>query len=230
MRASLAGDGAGGKHVPRLRLVSRTETDDPVVQFMYNRKFGARDPATDPGTTASGAPGNYEAVFAHSPDILEHAVRGFYVKQTKKRKLPLRYIELAITRTGWVCGCRWMFSEHSKILRGLGVAEEQLAAILNWSVHEGFTLQERVVLACADCLALEHGRIPDGLFAEVRKYFDEEQVIELIYITSMFMMNAGMIRALRLEHDDYDDPVREMPSPPEYNYVDREPTPIPSRS
>jgi hypothetical protein len=90
--------------MPRLRLVGRDETSDPLIQFMYNRKFGTRDPAKEVCTTASGAPGNYEAVFAHSPDILEHAVQGFYVKQTKKRKLPLIYMELAITRIGWACG------------------------------------------------------------------------------------------------------------------------------
>ncbi|MES2045738.1 MAG: carboxymuconolactone decarboxylase family protein [Pseudomonadota bacterium] len=215
--------------MPRLRLVSRKETTDPLVLFMYDRKFPGRDPATDPGVTASGAPGNFEAVFAHSPDVLEHAVRGFYLKQTKKRKLPLRYMELAIARIGWACGCRWMFSEHSKILRGLDYAEEALAAIPNWAIFAGFDAAERAVLAYADCIALDHGRTPDGLFAELQRHFDEEQIIELTYIASMFMMNAGMIRALRLEHDDYDERVVEMPSPPEYRFVDREPTPLPSR-
>lgn len=215
--------------MPRLRVVSRAEVTDPLVLFMYDRKFPGRDPAKDPGVTASGAPGNYEAVLAHSPDILEHAVRGFYVKQTKKRKLPLKFIELAITRVGYACGCRWMFSEHSKILRGLGYSEAALEAIRNWSVFGGFGPEERAVLAYADCLALDHGRTPDGLFSELQKHFDEEQIVELTYITSMFMMNAHMIRALRLEHDDYPDPVQEMPSPPEYKFVDREPTPLPSR-
>ena len=92
--------------MPRLRLVSRSETDDPLIRFMYDRKFPGRDPATEPGQTASGAPGNYEAVLAHSPDILEHAVRGFYLKQTKRRRLPLKLMELAIARIGWACGCR----------------------------------------------------------------------------------------------------------------------------
>lgn len=215
--------------MPRLSLVSRTATDDPLVLFMYDRKFPGRDPAVEPGITASGAPGNYEAVLAHSPDILEHFVRGFYIKQTKKRKLPLRYMELAITRTGWACGCRWMFSEHSKILRGLGYAEETIAAIPNWQIHDGFDAVERAVLAYADCIALDHGRTPDGLFADLQKHFDEEQLVELTYIASMFMMNAGMIRALKLEHDDYEERVQEMPSPPEYRFVDREPTPLPSR-
>lgn len=216
--------------MPRLRLVSREETNDPLVLFLYDRKFPGRDPATEPGTTASGAPGNYEAVLAHSPDVLEHSVRGFYLKQSKKRKLPLRYMELAITRVGWACGCRWMFSEHSKILRGLDVPEDTIAAIPNWQIDDGFGKAERAVLAYADCLALDHGRTPDGLFAELQRHFDEEQLMELTYITSMFMMNAGMIRALRLEHDDYDERVQEMASPPEYRFVDREPTPLPNRS
>jgi alkylhydroperoxidase family enzyme len=215
--------------MPRLRLVSRAETDDPLVLFMYDRKFPGRDPAKEPGVTASGAPGNYEAVLAHSPDILEHAVRGFYVKQTKKRKLPLKYMELAIARVGWACGCRWMFSEHSKILRGLGYSEEALAAIPNWQVFDGFDPVERAVLAYADCIALDHGRTPDGLFDKLKAAFDEERIVELTYVTSMFMMNAHMIRALRLEHDDYDERVQEMPSPPEYKFVDREPSPLPDR-
>lgn len=216
--------------MPRLPLVSRAETDDPLVLFMYDRKFPGRDPATDPGVTASGAPGNYEAVLAHSPDILEHSVRGFYLKQTKKRKLPLEYMELAITRIGWDCGCRWMFSEHSKILRGLGYSEAALAAIPNWAICGEFGPAERAVLAYADCIALDHGRTPDGLFAELQRHLDAGQIVELTYIASMFMMNAGMIRALRLEHDDYDERVREMPSPPDYRFVDREPTPLPERA
>lgn len=215
--------------MPRLRLVSRNETSDPLVLHMYDRKFPGRDPATEPGVTASGAPGNYEAVLAHAPDILEHSVRGFHLKQTKKRKLPLRLIELAITRIGWACGCRWMFSEHSKILRGLEVPEAAIAAIPSWQIHDGFSAVERAVLAFADCIALDHGRTPDALFTALQAHFDDEQIVELTYIASMFMMNAGMIRALRLEHDDYDERVHEMPSPPDYRFVDREPAPLPDR-
>jgi alkylhydroperoxidase family enzyme len=215
--------------MPRLPLVSRKDVDDPLVRFMYDRKFPGRDPATESGVTASGAPGNYEAVLAHSPDVLEHAVQGFYLKQTGRRKLPLRFMELGITRIGWNCGCRWMFSEHSKVLRGLGCTEDRLAAIPAWQVSELFDPAERAVLAYADCIAFDHGRTPDPLFDALRRHFDAEQLVELTYILSMFLMNAGMIRALRLEHDDYDDRVEEMPSPPEYRFVEREPAPLPRR-
>jgi len=215
--------------MPRLSLVSRKDLSDPLALYMYDQKFPGRDPASDPGVTASGAPGNYEAVFAHSPDVLEHAVRGFRLKQTKRRKLALKYMELAITRIGWSCGSRWMFSEHSKILRGLGYSEGALQAIPGWTTADMFDPAERAVLAYADCIALDHGRTPDGVFAALNAHFSEEQIVELTYIASMFLMNAAMIRALRLEHDDYDDRVREMPSPPGYRFVDQEPAPLPAR-
>lgn len=216
--------------MPRLNLVSRKDVRDPLVAYMYDRKFPGRDPATDPGVTASGSPGNYEAILAHSPDVLEHAVRGFYLKQTKARKLPLRYMELAITRIGWACSCRWMFSEHSKILRGLGYSKDALDAVCCWQTSDHFDPIERVVLAYADCIALDHGRTPEPLFGQLKTHFDEEQIVELTYIAGMFLMNACMIRALRMEHDDYEEPVCEMPSPPGYRFVDGEPPKLPSRS
>lgn len=216
--------------MPRLSLVSRADIDDPLVEFIYDKKFPGRDPATEPGHTASGAPGNFEAVFAHSPDVLEHVLQGFFLKQTKNRKTPLKYLELAITRIGWDCSCRWMFSEHTKILRGLGFSEEALNDIQSWQTGNLFDEAERAVLAYADCIAFDHGRVPDLLFAQLKAHFDEEQIVEITYIASMFMMNAGMIRAFRLEHDDYDERVHEMASPPEYRFSDVEPAPLPRRS
>ena len=79
-------------------------------------------------------------------------------------------------------------------------------------------------------MVLDHGRTPDALFDQLKSHFNEEQIVELTYIIGMFMMNAHMIKALKLEWDDRDEPVVEMASPPEYKFVDREPTPLPKRS
>jgi alkylhydroperoxidase family enzyme len=123
-----------------------------------------------------------------------------------------------------------MYSEHTKILRGLNYPEEALRDISAWQTSPHFDAAERCVLAYADCIGLDHGRTPASLFDQLKSHFTEEQIIELTYVASMFMMHAGMIRALRLEHDDYDDIVREMPSPLEYRFVDVEPMPLPPRS
>jgi AhpD family alkylhydroperoxidase len=203
--------------MPRLREVPRREAAHPYVLYMYERKFGDRDFETAPGT-ATGAPGNWETVFAQVPDILEHAVRGFAVWQSSDRKLDPILRELAMTRVGWACGCQFVFSQHCKLARGVGVTEEQVAAIPSWSVSELFSPAQRAVLAYADALALAHGRTPDGVFEVLKRHLSEEEIIELTYIATMYVMFATMTRALRLEFDDRDDPVAEVPAPPGFVY------------
>ena len=41
----------------------------------------------------------------------------------------------------------------------------------------------------------------------------DEEILELTYVTATYMMHAVMSRALRLEYDDVDDPVTEVPVP-----------------
>ena len=63
----------------RLRQVPRSETDDPVVNAMYDLLFGKGvDPVTDDRMgTATGSEGDWWTTYALSPDIMEHAVAGF---------------------------------------------------------------------------------------------------------------------------------------------------------
>jgi len=72
---------------------------------------------------------------------------------------------------------------------------------------------ERAVLAYTDCLVLEGGRVPDGVFDALRAELDETEILELSYVTCTYDLHAVMCRALRLEYDDVDDPVTEVPAP-----------------
>ena len=69
------------------------------------------------------------------------------------------------------------------------------------------------MLAYTDCLVLEKGRVPDGVFETLKKHLSEEEILELTYITATYMMHAVMSRALRLEYDDVDEPITEVPAP-----------------
>ncbi len=122
--------------------------------------------------------------------------------------------ELAQTRAGWARGSQFVFSQHCKSLRGLKVSEQRIAAAPNWQVADCYSANERAVLAYADCLVLQGGRTPDGVFAALRAFLDDEQILELTYITTLYDMHAVMSRALRLEFDDRDDPIVEV-APPE---------------
>jgi alkylhydroperoxidase family enzyme len=121
--------------------------------------------------------------------------------------------ELGQTRAGYAAQSQFVFSQHCKSLRSLGVAEENIAAIPHWPAADCFDEVERLVLAFTDCLVLELGRVPDALVDALKRHLSDEELLELTYITSMYMMHAVMSRALRTEYDDVDERVVEVAAP-----------------
>ena len=202
--------------MPRLREVSRSEATDPVVIEWYDKLFGPdRDPVKSPGTR-TGTPGNWWTVFALIPDILDHAVRGFKYYLNPNRALPPELRELGQTRAGWVVGSQFVYSQHCKSCRGLGMSEDKIDAIKEWQVSALFDDKERAVLAYVDYLVTLRGRLPEAVMDHLKKFLSHEQILELTYTTCLYDMHAVMSRALRLEFDDRDDPIVEIAAPKEY--------------
>jgi alkylhydroperoxidase family enzyme len=205
--------------MPRLREVPRSEADAKVAQPLYAQLFGKRDPVAEPGT-ATGTRGDWWTVFANSPDTLKHAAQGFAYYRSSERKLDPVLRELGQTWAGWATGSQFVFSQHCKSLRGLGVSEAKIAALPLWQTSDVFDAKERLVLAYADRLVCHAGRVPDALFAEVKDAFSDEEILELTYITCLYHMHAIMSRALRTEFDDRDDPVVEVAAPEGFDALD----------
>jgi alkylhydroperoxidase family enzyme len=199
--------------MPRLREVTRAEADDELVLQMYDRLFGPdRDPVAEPGT-ATGTPGNWWTVFALVPDVFRHAVRGFALYRSPRRLIDPVLRELGQTRAGWLRGSQFVFSQHCKACRALGMSEEQIEAIAHWQVADCFSPVERAVLAYTDALVADGGRVPDGVFDELRRHLSDEQILEFTYITAMYDMHAVMSKALRLEYDDRPEAIVEIAAP-----------------
>ena len=196
----------------RLRQVNRSEAEAPIVTVMYDLLFDDRDPVAEPGTS-DGTSGDWWTVFALVPDVLEHAVQGFGLYQSPKRLLDPVLRELAQARVGWASGSQFVYSQHCKSLRALGIADAVINSVPHWSAAECFDRTERLVLAYTDCLALDHGRVPNGLFDALRSVLDDEEILELTYTVSLYEMQAIMSRALRLEFDDRDDPIVALGEP-----------------
>ncbi len=198
--------------MPRLKEISRAETDASVLPI-YDALFGPdRDPVVEPGT-ATGTPGNWWTVFAAVPDCNKHIVEGFQFYRSKNRKISARLRELGQARAGYARGSQFVFSQHCKALRAVGFTDEQIEAIPGWGSSDLFTLAERAVLAYTDDLVLASGRVSDSNFAALKKYLSDEEILEFTYITCTYDMHATMCRALRLEYDDVDERVTEIPLP-----------------
>lgn len=205
--------------MPRLREVPRAEATAPIVLAMYDRLFGDRDPVAEPGT-ATGTPGDWWTVYANSPDVLDHAVRGFGLYASPERKVAPALRELGQTRAGWLVGSQFVFSQHCKSCRALGFSDDKIEALKAWQVSDLFSPLERALLAYTDALVLGFGRVDDAVFAAMKEHLDDEGIMEFTYITMMYTMHAVISRALRVEYDNRDDPIVEVAAPVDYEASD----------
>jgi alkylhydroperoxidase family enzyme len=196
----------------RLRQVPRDEADERRVLPMYEFLFGDRDPVAEPGTS-TGTPGDWWTVFALVPDIFAHCVGGFRIYRDPARRLDPLLRELGQTRAGWLTGSQFVYSQHCKSCRGLGMPEDKIDSIHAWEVADCFDPAERALLAYTDYLVDQHGRVPDAVFEALHEHFSDEEILEFTYITGLYFMHAVMTKALRLEFDDRDDPIIEVAAP-----------------
>jgi alkylhydroperoxidase family enzyme len=204
--------------MPRLREIPRAEVTDERILFFYDRLFGPdKDPAVDHGT-ATGTPGDWWTVFAQSPQVFRHTVRGFALYRDAKIDPLLR--ELGQSRAGWARGSQFVFSQHCKQLRAMGLPEDKIQAVAYWQTAGCFTELERAVLAYTDGIVLDGGRVHDEIFAVLKRHLTDEEILLLTYVTCLYEMHATMSKVLRLEFDDRAEPVVEVAAPEGYGARD----------
>ncbi len=211
--------------MPRLREVPLAEAPENVRKY-YRSLFGDRDPVAQPGT-ATGTPGNWWTVFALVPYLFDHATAqfgmfGMFSDKSISRLEP-RVRELGILRTGYTQASQFVFSQHCKAARAFGIAEAQIAAMPHWQVADCFDARDRAVLAWTDALILQGGRASDKLFAALHEHLSDEDILELTYHVLSYNLHAVMCKALRLEFDDVDERIRELPIPPRGEVADWRP-------
>ena len=195
--------------MPRLKQVGRADARADVAA-MYDRVFGAgRDPVARPGT-ATGTPGNWWTVHANVPDMLR-AFQAF--DMGAGNALPAREREIAIVRTGYLRESQFVFSQHCKAARASGVSQPQLDAIPHWQIADVFDAKQRLVLAYTDALVLQNGRVSDPVVQGLKDAFGDAGVLILGYAVLSYSLHAISCRALRLEYDDIDERVVEVPAP-----------------
>ena len=195
----------------RTRQIPRSEAPESALPI-YRRLFGDPDPVAEPGTD-TGTPGNWWTVFAQTPDLLDHMVAGFGLFSSPDRALAPDLREVALVRTGFAGQSQFVFSQHCKAARRAGVTDDKIAAIPAWPTSDVFSPVERAVLAYTDELVLAAGRVQDATFDALAEHLGEPEIIELSYAVSTYLLHATMCRALRLEYDDVDERVVEIPAP-----------------
>lgn len=193
--------------MPRVKLVPRDQAA-AEVQALYDQVFGGRDPVAEPGTS-TGTPGDWWTAWANVPGILK-AFSAFPMAQAT---LDPQLRELAILRTGYARASRFVFSQHCKAARRMGVADEKIDAVPCWTLATCFSPLERAVLAYVDGQMLEGGRVHERVFQALREGLSDEHILMLTYFINMYNLHATTTKALRLEYDNVPERITEIPAP-----------------
>ena len=70
--------------------------------------------------------------------------------------------------------------------RHAGATEEKIAAI-NDESSDLLSPRERVAIRFAEKLAVDHQKVDDALWSELRAYFSEAEIIELVAHTTLYI-------------------------------------------
>jgi AhpD family alkylhydroperoxidase len=109
-----------------------------------------------------------------------HAMLGLESFVSKSSKLEQSLLELVKMRASQINGCAFSIDMHSKDARVNGETEQRLYALSAWRETTFFTNRERAALAWTEALTLiTEGHAPDEVYAEVRKEFGEEELVNL---------------------------------------------------
>ncbi len=157
---------------------------------------------------------NLFRALANSPDATRSFLGlGHYIRF--RSRLDPRLREMAILQVGYVAKSPYEYSHHIKIGREFGVTDDDIRAIEAETRGEATALAplEKAVLRAARELAAQP-ELPDTTFAELRKGFDNERLVDLLLTISFYAAVVRLLAALQIDvEDDYLPYLREFPLP-----------------
>ncbi len=80
----------------------------------------------------------------------------------------------------------------------LGVSDEKILALADYATSPLYTEAERVALEYADAITLSDRDVSDDLFARLRRFYDDDAVVELTAVIGWENASSKFNRALRI--------------------------------
>ena len=116
-----------------------------------------------------------------------------------KTTLDGRLREIIIIRIAQLNGVDYVLAQHVPALasaEGLSIAE--CDALAEWRASGLFDARERAALAYAEAMTLSTS-VPDDVFAEVRRHFDDRGIVELSVLIGTYIMHNRVMKALAID-------------------------------
>lgn len=103
-------------------------------------------------------------------------------KTIRESGLEASLLELVQVRASQLNGCAFCLDMHTKDARAAGETEQRLYALSAWREAPFFTPRERAALAWTEAITnIQQGHASDEAYEEVRREFDEPQLVRLTF-------------------------------------------------
>jgi uncharacterized peroxidase-related enzyme len=121
---------------------------------------------------------NQVAVFAHVPAALRHLMP-LLMELRAAKTVPKRALELAIVAVSQLNACEYCVAHHKPFLAVEGVSAAGADRLLDYRDHPELDEADKLVVEYAIAAWERPNRVPDALFARLRRHFSEAQIVEL---------------------------------------------------
>jgi AhpD family alkylhydroperoxidase len=121
---------------------------------------------------------NQVAVFARVPAALRHLM-AMLIELRDTATLPKRVLELAIITVSKLNACEYCVAHHTPFLVVEGYLPPVSTAFSISATTRKFDARDKLVVEYAIASWERPNRIPNALFEELRRYFNEAQIVEL---------------------------------------------------
>jgi uncharacterized peroxidase-related enzyme len=175
-----------GEIMSRISLLDRSEVP-PEIAVLYDKAFAQR-----------GNVPNMFRVMAHRPEIFATMQAHFGAVLTTGT-VSTKLKELIIVRTSQVNVTPYCLASHTILAKGLGWTDEQLSHLADWPQREDFTPAEKAALRLAETVTRDANAVSDEQFAELRGYYSEGEIVELLCAIGLFNYFNRFNNALRME-------------------------------
>jgi uncharacterized peroxidase-related enzyme len=172
------------ENAARVTLLER-EAVTPDAAAMYDALLAQR-----------GVVPNMFKVLAHAPDIAK-GVAGFLKPLLSDGALSAWYKELIAVRISTLHDSEYAIRAHAASAKKKGASDEQIAGVKHFEAGP-YSEKEKLGFRLADRLHRGPREVADQFYAELRKHFSEDEVIELFLTAAAFEMFPRFIDGLRI--------------------------------
>jgi len=141
---------------------------------------------------------NLYRVLLNSPPVAESWL-GFNSTIRFKTTVEPALRELIILRVSMLNGAQYQAQIHGAThALNAGVTKAQMGALGDWPSSALFTDAERAALAWTDAMTRDI-EVPDALHADLKRHFDDRQIVEMTVLAGAYNMHTRVARALKID-------------------------------